>query len=163
MADNRPGVTGDHSVVAGSVALGCVAPGHAALTWPPRATVALFGGGALVAFVAEVVAVSRGWLKHHVGPSVAGVPLYVLFGWTGVAYVSLRVALLVTAGWAAIAAAAALATAYDALTDHRGVAEGYWTYTDDLPGPRYRGVPWWNTAGWFAVSSLTAALAVPFL
>ncbi len=150
-------------VVAGSAALGLGGLAHAALTWPAGATVAFFLGGALVAFVAEAVVIDRGWLEHHVGPHVAGVPLYVLPGWTGVVYVAFRGALLVTDGAAAVVLAAALATGYDVLTDHRGVAEGYWTYTDDLPGPRWRGVPWWNFAGWVAVSSVTAALAVAFL
>jgi uncharacterized membrane protein len=89
--------------------------------------------------------------------------LYVLAGWTGIVYVSFRIALLATDGVAAVALATALATGYDVLTDHRGVAEGHWTYTDDVPGPRYREVPWWNVAGWAVISSVTAALAVPFL
>src|SRR6056297_3580097 len=36
----------------------------------------------------------------------------------------------VNGGWPAVIAAAGLATGYDILTDHRGVEEGYWTYTD---------------------------------
>jgi uncharacterized membrane protein len=146
-----------------AVAVGLVALGHAALTWPPRATVALFGGGAALAFLAEAVVINGGWLDHHVGPALLGVPLYVLFGWTATSYVAARVALLVTSGWAMVALAAALATGYDLLTDHQGVAAGYWTYADDLRGPRYRGVPWWNYAGWFVVSGLTVAVTVPFL
>ena len=146
-----------------SVALGLSALAHATLTWPLRATIAFFAGGALVAFVAEAVGVYLGWLDHHVGSTLRGVPLYVLFGWTGTVYVAVRIALLVTGGWAAVPLAATLATAYDVLTDHRGVADGLWSYGRGLPGPRYRGVPWWNFAAWFAISSLTAALAVPFL
>lgn len=150
-------------VVAGSVALGIGGFVHAALTWPPRATAALFGGGALVAFVAEAVVIDRGWLEHHVDPTVLGVPVYVLAGWTGVVYLALRLALLATDGAAAVGLAATLATGYDGLTDHRGVVEGAWSYTDDLPGPRWRGVPWWNFAGWVAISSVTATFAVAFL
>lgn len=150
-------------LAATTVALGVVALVHAAFTWPPGATVALFAGGAAVAFVAEAVAVRAGWLEHHVGPKLLGVPLFVLLGWTGTVYVAFRVALLATDGWTAVVAAAVLATTYDLLTDHRGVADGHWSYTDDLPGPRYRGVPWWNFAGWFVVSCLTAGLALPFL
>lgn len=148
---------------ASTVAIGVLALGHAAVTWPTRATLALFGGGALVAFAAEAVVIERGWLEHHVGPQVAGVPLYVLFGWTGVVYAAFRVALLATDGWPAVLLAALLATGYDLLTDYRGVADGHWTYIDDLPGPRHRGVPWWNYAGWFAISTVTAAFALPFL
>ena len=154
----------DQRIFAGTiVAIGLVALTHAAATWPLFATIAFFGGGAIVAFVAEAVVINRGWLEHHIGPKLAGVPLYVLFGWTGVVYVAFRVALLVTDGWIAVVAAGVLATSYDVLVDHRGVEDGHWTYTDDLPGPRHRGVPWWNFAGWLAISCLTAAFAVPFL
>lgn len=145
------------------VLLGVIALVHAVVTWPVAAAGALFGGGGLVAFVAEAVVIKLGWLRHDVGPKVAGVPLYVLFGWTGVIYVAFRVALLVTAGWTAVAAAAVLATGYDVLTDHRGVEDGHWRYTDDLPGPRFRGVPWWNFAGWFVISGVTAGAALSFL
>ncbi|MCD2202450.1 carotenoid biosynthesis protein [Halobacterium sp. KA-6] len=140
-------------------AVGLVAFAHAVLTWPPVAVLAFFGGGAAVAFVAEAVVINLGWLEHHVGPKVLGVPVYVLFGWTGAVYVAFRAALLVTEGWLAVALAAVLATGYDVLVDHRGVADGRWTYTDDLPGPRVRGVPWWNFAGWLAISAVTAGLA----
>lgn len=154
----------DQRALAGTiVAIGIVALAHAALTWPLFATIAFFGGGTVVAFVAEAVAIDRGWLEHHIGPKLVGVPLYVLLGWTATVYVAFRVALLVTDGWIAVVVAGALATGYDALVDHRGVADGHWTYTDDLPGPRYRGVPWWNFAGWLAISCATAAFAVPFL
>lgn len=146
-----------------TVAVGLGALAHAVVTWPGRATVALFVGGAVVAFVAEAVVIRLGWLDHHIGPKIADVPLYLLFGWTGTVYIAFRIALLVTDGWTAVVAAGVLATTYDGLTDHRGVAEGHWTYTDALPGPRHRGVPWWNFAGWFAVSVVTAAFAVPFL
>lgn len=146
-----------------AVVLGVLALGHASFTWPLYATLACFGGGALVAFVAEAAVVSRGWLDHHIDPKLLGVPLYVLFGWTGTIYVAFRVALLVADGWIAVVATGVLATGYDVLTDHRGVEEGHWTYTDDLSGPRYRGVPWWNFAGWFAISCLTAAITTPFL
>jgi uncharacterized membrane protein len=147
---------------ASTVAFGLLAVAHAALTWPTRVTVAFFGGGAVVAFVAEAVVVRLGWLDHHLefGPAPLDVPLYVLLGWTGVVYVAFRLASLVADGWPAVALAALLATGYDALTDPRGVAEGFWTYTDDLPGPRYAGVPWWNTAGWLVISTATAAFAV---
>ena len=154
----------DRRIFAGTVvAIGIVAVAHAAVTWPLSATIAFFGGGAIVAFVAEAVAIDRGWLEHHVGPKLVGVPLYVLFGWTGTVYVAFRVSLLVTDGWIAVVAAGVLATGYDVLVDHRGVEDGHWTYTDDLPGPRLRGVPWWNFAGWLTISCLTAAFAVPFL
>jgi len=149
----------NRAFAASVAAVGLVALGHAALTWPPAAVLAFFAGGAAIAFVAEAVVVNLGWLEHHVGPNVLGVPVYVLFGWTGAVYVAFRAALLVTSGWPAVALAAALATGYDALVDHRGVADGRWTYTDDVPGPRVRGVPWWNFAGWLAISAATAGLA----
>ncbi|MFW5956198.1 MAG: carotenoid biosynthesis protein [Halorhabdus sp.] len=136
---------------------------HAALTWPAGAVLALFAGGALIAFLAEAIVVHHCWLDHHLGPAVWGVALYVLFGWTAVVYVAFRIALLVTEGWIAVFVGATIATGFDSLTDHYGVEAGYWTYTDDLPGPRYRAVPWWNYAGWFVVSSLSGALAGLFL
>jgi len=110
--------------VASTVAVGLVAMAHAALTWPLRAVVALFAGGAAVAFVAEAVVIRLGWLEHHVGPRVLGVPPYALFGWTGLVYVAFRVALLVADGRTAVVAGAALAAGYDALNDHRGVEAG---------------------------------------
>ncbi|WP_353633551.1 carotenoid biosynthesis protein [Halobacterium sp. NMX12-1] len=149
----------NRAFAASVAAVGLVALGHAALTWPPAAVLVFFAGGAAIAFVAEAVVVNLGWLEHHVGPNVVGVPVYVLFGWTGAVYVAFRAALLVTDDWPAVALVAALATGYDALVDHRGVADGRWTYTDDVPGPRVRGVPWWNFAGWLAISAATAGLA----
>ena len=163
VAGRSAGMSDVRRFVAGSVALGLGGLVHAALTWPPRATAAFFAGGGFVAFVAEAAVIERGWLEHHVDPKLLGVPLYILAGWTGIVYVAFRIALLVADGATAVALAAALATGYDALTDHRGVAEGHWTYTDDLPGPRWRDVPWWNFVGWVAISATTAALAVPFL
>jgi uncharacterized membrane protein len=153
----------DRVFVASVVGIGLVALAHAAVTWPVAATVALFGGGTVVAFVAEAVVINLDWLEHHVGLQVLGVPLYVLFGWTGTIYVTFRLALFATDGVLAVVLAAGLATTYDLLTDHQGVEQGHWTYTDDLPGPRPRAVPWWNFAGWFVISSVTAATAVQFL
>lgn len=146
-----------------TVGVGLIALVHALLTWPIAATAALFGGGAAVAFVAEVVAVNGGWLTHHRKPQLLGVPLYVLPGWTGTIYVAFRLASLVLAGWPAVLGAAVLATASDVVLDPGGVARGHWSYDTSTPGPRYRGVPWWNFAGWLLVSAVTAALAVPFL
>lgn len=143
----------------GAILLGAGALLHAVLTWPPRAILALFGGGAVVAFVAEAVVIRLGWLEHRIGSQIAGVPLYILPGWTGAIYVSFRLALLVTDGPGAVVLAGAIATAYDLLNDHQGVARGYWSYTDDVPGPRYRGVPWWNYVGWMGISSLSAGIA----
>lgn len=156
-------MTSGRTFVTTTLGLGLVTLAHALVTWPIAATLALFGGGAAIAFVAEAVVVNLGWLEHHLGRTVAGAPLYVLFGWTGLTYLAFRTALLVTDGWVAVVAAGSLATAYDMLTDHRGVEEGYWTYLADLGGPRYRDVPWWNFAGWFAISCLTAAFARSFL
>ncbi len=146
-----------------TVGVGVIAVIHAALTWPPAAVLALFGGGAAIAFAGEAVVIRLGWLEHHIGPTVLGVPLYVLAGWTGITYAAFRTALLLTDGVTAVVLAAGLATGYDFLTDHRGVTEGYWTYTDDLPGPRRQGVPWWNFAGWFTVTGVTTVFSLPFL
>lgn len=146
-----------------SVGLGVAGIAHALLTWPLAGVIAFFGGGAVVAFLAEAIAINMGWLEHHIGPTVLGVPLYVLFAWTGVVYLIFRLTLLVTGGMEAVGLTAVIATGYDILTDHQGVTQGHWTYTDDLPGPRYRGVPWWNYAGWLFISAVTPWLALPFL
>lgn len=146
-----------------TAAFGTIAFVHALLTWPLDAALALFGGGAALAFVGEAVAVNLDLLEHHVGPTVLGVPLYVLPGWVGAVYVWFRVALLAVDGGAAVLLGAALATGLNVLTDHHGFEQGRWTYTDDIPGPRHRGVPWWNYLGWFVVSAATAALALPSL
>jgi|AntRauTorcE11898_2_1112593.scaffolds.fasta_scaffold22548_2 hypothetical protein len=156
-------MTSERTFVATTAAIGVAALGHALLTWPLEATIALFAGGATLAFVGEVIVVNLGWLEHDVAPKLAGVPLYVLPGWTAVIYVSVRIAVFATDGWAVVPLAAALATVYDVLVDNEGVEEGHWTYTDDVPGPRHRNVPWWNYAGWFVISGSTAALTVPFL
>lgn len=144
----------------GNVVLFAVALAHAALTWPPRAVLALFVGGAAVAGVAEVAVISLGLLEHELTPQVAGVPLVILLAWPAVVYLSLRVALLVAApGVAAAALAAVVATATDVVTDPHGVESGVWRYPDaPVSTPRYRGVPWWNFAGWLAVVFLTALL-----
>lgn len=156
-------MTGSRTFATATVAVGVVALAHAILTWPLYATVALFGGGGLIAFVAEALVINLGWLDHNIGPKIVGVPPYLLFGWTGVVYIAFRAALLVTNGWLAVALTGVLATTYDVLTDHHGVDDGHWTYVDSLRGPRYRGVPWWNYLGWLTISCLTAAIAVPFL
>ncbi|MFB6201615.1 MAG: carotenoid biosynthesis protein [Halorhabdus sp.] len=156
MADSR-------LFVANAVGIGLLAALHAVITWPARATLALFAGGTLIAFVAEIAVIGLGWLEHHVDPQLLGVPVYVLLSWTGTVYVAFRIALVTTDGVLAVALAALLATAADVSSDHRGVELGLWTYTDNVPGPRFRGVPWWNYTGWIVVSSLTAALALPFL
>lgn len=146
-----------------TIALGSLAFVHGLLTWPSLAVLAFFLGGGLLAFLAEAVVINRGWLEHHIRPKVLGVPVYVLFGWTGVVYVAFRIALFVFDGGLAVVLAATLATVYDLLTDYRGVADGHWTYTDAVGAPRVHGVPWWNVLGWFLVSGVTAALATPFL
>lgn len=150
----------DRQIVWTSVGLALLALAHAVLTWAPTATAALFLGGAVVAFVAEVLAVRTGWLDHHVEPQVLGVPPYVLAGWTAVIYGATRLALLAVDGWLAVPIAAVLATGYDVLSDNYGVAEGYWTYDEAVPGPWHGDVPWLNYAGWLVVSGLTAGLAV---
>lgn len=160
---NLTSVPGQRTFVASTIAVGFVSLLHAAYTWPAMAVLAFFGGGVLVAFLAEAVVIHLGWLEHHIGPTVLGVPLYILPGWTGAVYVSFQLALLVTSGVPAVALAALLATTYDLLTDHRGVEEGYWTYTAGLPGPSFRGVPWWNFVGWLGISAITASIALPYL
>lgn len=153
----------DTRMVATTGVLGAGAVGHALLTWPIDAVVVLFGLGALLAFVGEAIVINRGWLVHHIGPRLLGVPVYALIGWVATIYVGIRIALVVTTGWPAVALAATLTTGYDLLTDHYGVQAGFWTYTDTSPGPRYRGVPWWNYAGWFGLTAVMAVITIQVL
>lgn len=137
--------------------LGIVALGHAVLTWPIPIVLAFFLGGLVVVFLAEFIAIRGGWVIHHIGPRLVGVPLYVLPGWLGTVYVAYRIALLAVGPWSAVPLAAALATGYDVLVDHRGVATGFWSYPEGTPGPRVQGVPLWNYLGWLAISGIVSA------
>jgi hypothetical protein len=133
---------------------------HALLTWPLADVLALFGGGIVVAFVAEAGVIRVGLLRHHVRPQVLGVPGAVLLGWPAFVYAAVRVAGLFLADPVAVAAlAAVLATLVDVVVDPPSLEEGAWAYPQSrLSGTRYRGVPWWNFAGWLAVVFLTAML-----
>ncbi|MFC7045377.1 carotenoid biosynthesis protein [Halobacteriaceae archaeon GCM10025711] len=143
---------------------GLVALVHALLTWPVRAVLVLFLGGAALAFVAETAVVRLGLLVHHTGPRVFGVPLPVLVGWPAAVYAWYRVALVVADGTVAVALAAVLATLADVVVDPRGVAGGYWTYPETWASrPRFRGVPWWNFVGWLVLVGVMAAGAARML
>lgn len=143
-----------------NIGLFLVTAAHALLTWPLRATVALFVGGALVAFALEVGGIAAGLLEHELRPRIAGVPVTILLAWPAIAYLAYRVALLVApAGVRAAAVAAVLATAADVLTDPNGVSDGVWRYPDAaISEPRYRGVPWWNFVAWLVVVFVTGML-----
>jgi putative membrane protein len=143
-----------------NVLLFAVALAHALSTWPPGATVALFAGGAALAFALEAVGIAAGLLRHEARPRVAGVPVSVPLAWPAIVYVAYRVALLVVpAGVPAAALAALLATAADAATDPAMVRRGLWSYPPSrLSTPRFRGVPWWNFLAWPGLVFVTAML-----
>lgn len=143
------------------VALVVVALGHGLLTWPADRALALFVGGAAIAFAAEVVAVQSGLLEHRLEPQVLGVPVLVIAAWPATVYVALRVAtLLVPLGVGAAALAAVLATLQDVVLDPRGVEDGAWRYPRvPVSAARYRDVPYWNFGAWLVISFLTALLA----
>lgn len=145
----------------GILGVGAIALAHAAWTWSPERAAALFVGGAAIAFIGEVVVVQLGLVEHTLEPRVVRVPVLVLLAWPATVYVALRLALLIVPlGVGAAALAAVLATAYDVVADPRGVEAGVWRYPrHPLSAGRYRGVPYWNFAGWFAISFLTALLA----
>lgn len=153
-------MSAERRFVVGTLLLGGAALAHAALTWSVRPTIVLFGGCAVVAFLAEALVVRLGLLRHRVRPQVAGVPLVVLLAWPATVYVSYRAATFVLPpGVAAAALAAVAATLFDAATDPIGVAAGHWAYPESpLSRPRFRGVPWWNFAGWLVVVFVTALL-----
>lgn len=141
-----------------NVALFAVAIGHALLTWSLEATTALFAGGILIAFAAEVVGVQSGLLDHSLQPQLAGVPVSILLAWPAVVYFCYRFALLVVPGGVQAAVLAAIiGTVLDVFTDPNGVREGVWRYPDHpFSEPRFRGVPWWNFAAWLAIIFVTA-------
>ena len=150
--------------VVGTLLFSAVALGHALVTWPLRSTLVLFVGGAAVALVGEYNVIRTGLLRHHVEPRVAGVPLVVLAAWPATVYVFYRAAaLVVSPGVDTAALAAVVATLYDVAVDPRGVREGLWTYPESsLSEPRWRGVPWWNFAGWLVVVFGTSMLVAWF-
>ena len=147
--------------VVGTLLFAAVALVHALRTWPLRSTVVLFVGGAAIAFMGELIVIRLGLLRHHVEPRVAGVPLVVLAAWPATVYVFYRAAaLVVPAGVAAAALAAVAATVFDVFQDPEGVQRGLWSYPESrMSDPRWRGVPWWNFAGWIVVVFVTAILA----
>ncbi|MFW5935269.1 MAG: carotenoid biosynthesis protein [Halolamina sp.] len=145
--------------VASQVGLFLLTLGHALLTWPLPETAALFAGGVAVAFAVEARAIRAGLFTHYLWPRIAGVPVSILLAWPAVVYLAVRAASLVVDGPLAVAGTAAvLATLADAAIEPRAVAAGAWTYADVIPGPRLRGVPWWNAAGWLGVVFVTALL-----
>lgn len=143
-------------------AAGAAALVHAGLAWSP-ADALRFGLVAVgLAFVAETVVVNAGWLVHRLGPQVAGVPVPVLAGWVAATYVAYWTATLLVEPGTAPVVAAALATAADLLGDPVGVRAGFWTYPDGgLPGPTIADVPWWNFAGWLALTCVVGVVGAP--
>ena len=141
--------------------MGAAALAHALATWPAQRALAVFVGGAAIAFAAEVVAVHLGLLEHHLEPQVIGVPVIVLLGWPTTIYVALRLALFVVPlGLGAAVLAAVLATLSDLVLDPRGVEDRAWRYPRvPVSVNRYRDVPYWNFAAWLVISFLTAMLA----
>jgi putative membrane protein len=132
---------------------------HALFTWPLADTLALFAGGIAVAFLVEAPSVRVGLFTHYLRPKVAGIPVSILIAWPAVVYLAVRVASLVVEGPIAVAGlAAVLGTLADALVEPGAVEDGAWRYSTMIPGPRVRGVPWWNAAGWLGVVFATALL-----
>jgi len=134
--------------------------GHAVATWPPDAVVALFGGGAVLAFALEAVGIVAGLFRHEMRPQVLGVPLVVVGAWPATVYLAYRVALLgLSPGVPAAAGAAAIATAIDLPLEVRAVEAGVWSYPEHpLSAVRIRGVPLWNAVGWLVIVFVTAML-----
>lgn len=132
---------------------------HALLTWSPAETIALFAGGIAVAFAVEAPAIRAGLFTHYLRPKLAGVPVSILLAWPAVVYLAVRSASLLVDGTIAVAGlAAVIATLADAAVEPSAVRDGAWAYADVIPGPRVRGVPWWNAAGWLGVVFVTALL-----
>jgi putative membrane protein len=147
-----------YSVPMGVIGLASV--WHALATWPLRAVVALFVGGAVIAFSAEVIGVVAGFLQHRLEPQVVGVPVPIIVAWPGTVYLALRLAQLMAGpGPQAAALAALLATAVDVVIDPIGVRDQVWQYPPAaVSRRRYLGVPYWNVLAWLLISFLTALL-----
>jgi putative membrane protein len=139
--------------------IAALALAHALWSWPLDRVFVLFAGGATLAFLSEAAVIKRGVLEHHTTPKVAGVPLAVVAVWPAVVYAFLRLSLLAVNGaLPAAALAAVLATAWDLLTDPPSVGD-LWIYPESaVSSPRFRGVPWWNFAGWLLIVFVTALL-----
>lgn len=148
--------------VLGALVVGSAALAHAVRIWPALTTLTMFLGGAVIALLAEAVGVRWGLLRHHARPQLFGVPVVVLLAWPATAYVFYRAAVLVApSGLPAALLAATTATLFDVATDHVGVDRGHWEFPPSaVPGPRSRGVPWWNFVAWFCLILLTAMLPV---
>jgi uncharacterized membrane protein len=145
-------VTPENRFRAGSLALAVLSVAHGVLTWGPVAASTFAGVAVALAFVSEVAVVATGLLEHYTRPKLAGVAVPALLGWIGVTYLGYRAALLVVPAGVAPLAAAVLATAFDVVADPVGVSDGLWSYPDSpVSEPRYRGVPWWNFAGWLVL------------
>jgi len=152
----------ERRLLASTVGLALVAVVHGALTWGPAATARFVVIAVVAAFVAEVAVIRLGLLEHHTGPQLVGVPLAALAGWTGSIYVAYRVAALAVDPTVAPLLAGVLATAMDVLTDPPYVEVGAWSYPPArVSEPRYRGVPWWNFAGWFVLTAAVSWAATP--
>jgi len=144
---------------AGNALFVAVALAHALLTWSPAETAIVFAGSVLLALPGEAVVVRAGLLEHHTGPKVAGVPLPILVAWPAVVYAFVRASGALTGGPTAIVFAAGAATLFDAVVDPIGVRRGEWSYPESaFSEPRFRGVPWWNFAGWFLLVGAVSAL-----
>lgn len=159
MPVQTPTVTSTRGATLSFLGLAAITLAHALVTWPLDRTVVLFAGGAVIAFVAEALVIRSGLLEHHTGPQVAGVPVAVAAVWPAVVYVWYRIALLaVDPGLPGAVLTAVLATAWDAVTDPPQVGD-LWSYPPSpLSEPRFRGVPWWNFAGWLLIVFVTAML-----
>lgn len=158
---NRPIPDGEATrYVVSQLLLFAVTFGHALVTWPLPDVLALFVGGAGVAFVVEAPAIRAGLFTHHLRPKLAGVPLSILLAWPAVVYAAVRVAALVVDGPVAVAVlAAVLGTLADFVADPPAVEDGAWEFHEHgIPGPWARGVPWWNYAGWLLIVFVTAML-----
>lgn len=133
---------------------------HALLTWPLRATAALFLGGIAIAFALEVIGIRIGLFRHNFQPQIAAVPVTILLAWPAIIYLTHRVALLVTAApLPAAALTAVIATVADALTEPIMIDKGAWEYPErPISRPRLYGVPWWNFVAWLGIVFVTALL-----
>jgi putative membrane protein len=135
--------------------------------WGAARTVFTALGVSVLAWAAEAVGASTGWLfgAYHytdkLQPQLAHVPLLIPLAWLMILPPAWAVAQRLTGstrGWRFVAVSALAMTAWDLFLDPQMVAWGLWVWEDS---GGYFGIPWHNYLGWLAVSALMTLVLRP--
>jgi len=165
-------IMGEDYLIRG-ISLGVVVQAAAVLiilyqAWGLRRTAAVFGIVAGLAYFAEWLGSSYGWLfgKYYytdlLQPQVAGVPLLIPLAWMMMLPPAWAVAQFITRrsgrAFSFLLVSALAFTAWDLFLDPQMVAWDFWRW--EVPG-QYFGIPLSNYLGWLLVSVLLTYLANP--